>query len=613
MKKPCEPLSGEIAPDELIADNRVDGGRRGHRSIEEKDGMTEMQTSSMESTAMPPVPATPAPAAYRLVAIEEIVESAWNPRRHYDEAALAELAESIRKHGILTPLLVRPVAGSRFEIAAGHRRYRAAKLAGLVQLRVIAQEMSDREFCEILTIENLQRADVHPLEEAEGYQRLIEMYGYTPVALAERVGRSESYVQKRLVLPRLIEPLKDAFLKGELELGHALLLCRLPEPDQQRALKEALFEDVTKWDQRTGARVRMGRTTASVSELRVWIESDVMLDLSTAPWNPEDLKLVKKAGPCTQCAKRTGSNLTLFDDAKKGDHCLDRACWHQKMNASIQRTEAQFKSGGKPLLKISSQYSSEKGVLSNHEYHRALDGKKIKNCPNLEKALVVDGRDKGFVVDICRTTSCAVHFDQRSHGYVVAKRDKPFADIWKDKKTRLDERIAIELKRELWRQVVHDVPEEFNRPEMELVGRKLIQRAGHDGRQALCGVLSLAGEKHKEYAGYDFEKPLVAHMEALAEKDLPGFLVGLSLYGALCYDDADLITVAELYEIDVKAVEATIAGPLRADFEKKKAKAAASHAAKEKVEKAAAKKTAPAEKTTKRRKSAPAAKKTKVS
>ena len=315
----------------------------------------------------------------------------------------------------------------------------------------------------------------------------------------------------------------------------------------------------------------------------------MMLDLSTAPWCRGDSTLLKKAGACEVCPKRTGSNLRLFDDSKAGDHCLDRGCWHQKMNASMARTEAKYKADGLALLKISHQYSSEAGILSSHQYKRVQDGGKLKPSASMEKALVVEGRDKGFVIQICRTASCAVHFDQRAgYGSPAAKRERPFAELWKDRKTKLDEKIALSVKRELWHQVASSVPEEFFRAEMELVGRQLISRAGHDGQRALCAALALAGEKG-QYNSVDFSAPLNAYMQVLPEKELPGFLVGLSLVNELVYNDTDLRAQAEHYEIDVKVIEAQIGDPLRKEFEKKHAKAKAAHLEAEKAAKKAAK------------------------
>jgi ParB family chromosome partitioning protein len=161
--------------------------------------------------------------------IGQLAESKTNPRRHFDPGKLAELAASAKQHGILEPLLVRPHNGKGlgYEIVAGARRYRAAKLAELKVLPVRIMELTDEQVLEIQLIENLQREDPHPMEEADGYQRLIAM-GHTAEELAEKVGKDRSYIYKRIQLAALIPAAKDAFLENRINIGHALLICRLP-------------------------------------------------------------------------------------------------------------------------------------------------------------------------------------------------------------------------------------------------------------------------------------------------------------------------------------------------------------------------------------------------
>jgi ParB family chromosome partitioning protein len=531
-------------------------------------------------------------AAFKSIPLAQLHESPLNPRRHFGEKALQELAESVRTHGVLTPLLVRPNS-SGYEIAAGHRRFRAARIAGLEEVPAIIREMTDQQFVEAVTIENLQREDVHPIEEAAGYQRLIDDYGYTKEMLAERVGRSESYIAKRLALAGLIDAAKAPFLEGRINIGHAILLARLQPDDQETAVKDALFEGGESWE--NGKWVKRNPVAVSVSALDAWIRENVYLDLSTAAWRKDDATLLAGAGPCISCPKRSGANGLLFDDLKKGDICLDAECFHQKRDNHLIQVQAAAEKAGTPLVRIAREYVSNakelKVLSSSGDYH--LISNKNDRCEHIEKAVIAVGpREVGKVVDICRTKACKKHGTYIYHRGSTGGGAKTFAEIWADRKKKLEEKIALEVKRELWRQVVHDVPEEFNRFEMELVGRKLIDRAGHDGRNALCAALALEGEKGE--FSTDYEAPLVAHMENLADKDLPGFLVGVALYGALAFRDDDLNSLAKEYRIDVKAVENTVAEPFRADFEKRKAKAKAGH---DKAQKAAKKAARPGRET----------------
>lgn len=193
--------------------------------------------------------------------LASLFESPMNPRQRFDPGALDELTGSIRAKGVLTPLLARPVpgwsampdsAGRRYEIAAGHRRFRAARAAGLEAVPVLCREMTDVDLLEVLVIENDQRADVHPLEEADGYRRLLMPgTGYDVARVAARVGRSVKYVYDRLKLLELTKDAQRLFLDGRFTAGHAILLARLRPADQARAIvagdgmgrHPALFEE----------------------------------------------------------------------------------------------------------------------------------------------------------------------------------------------------------------------------------------------------------------------------------------------------------------------------------------------------------------------------------
>lgn len=175
-----------------------------------------------------------------------ILESPLNPRQHYDPQALEELAHSLNRSGQVTPGLARPVPGATaewqgdvyqvVELAAGHRRFRALVLTGAAQMRLEIREMADEEFIEILQVENLQRDDLTPLEEARGYRLLMDRIGYDIGRIADRVGRARSYVYDRLKLLRLIAPAQALLAAGRFELGHAVLLARLSPEDQARAI-----------------------------------------------------------------------------------------------------------------------------------------------------------------------------------------------------------------------------------------------------------------------------------------------------------------------------------------------------------------------------------------
>lgn len=164
------------------------------------------------------------PSADRTVAIEEIRPGRYQPRRHFDPDALEQLAESIRANGIVQPLLVRPIPEGGYELIAGERRWRAAQMAQLHDVPVVIRELPDAQALEIALVENLQREDLSPLEEAEGYRRLIDEFGHTQDALAKHIGKSRPHIANMLRLLGLPEPIRLMVEGGSLSAGHARAL-----------------------------------------------------------------------------------------------------------------------------------------------------------------------------------------------------------------------------------------------------------------------------------------------------------------------------------------------------------------------------------------------------
>ena len=172
------------------------------------------------------------PVSARRVPIEEIRSSALQPRRRFAEAELEALAQSIREKGILQPLLVRPVGNGEgaFELVAGERRWRAAQRVGVHEVPVIVRALADCEALEIAIVENLQREDLAPLEEAEAYKRLVSEFGRTQAGLAEAVGKSRSHIANTLRLLSLPAPVQHRLEEGELSAGHARALLAAKDP-----------------------------------------------------------------------------------------------------------------------------------------------------------------------------------------------------------------------------------------------------------------------------------------------------------------------------------------------------------------------------------------------
>lgn len=295
---------------------------------------------------------------FKTISIEQIDTSPTNPRKFFDPIRLEELTESVKLHGILQPLLVRPLVGlgrAPYELVCGHRRFSAAAAAGLGEVPAVVREMTDTQALEVQVIENLQRDDLHPLEEADGYARLITHHGYTVDALATKVGKSRGYVYGRLQIARLPEAAKRVFLEGEMNLSLALLVARLDNPETATEAAEKIikghryFDNGEKW------------LPLTVTQAREMIERDYMLDMSQAPFQIFDADLVPEAGPCTTCPKRTGTAPNLFGEFGRRDLCTDRACFAAKVAAAWQLAANEFgrKLKGRKFIVLSVEQSEK--------------------------------------------------------------------------------------------------------------------------------------------------------------------------------------------------------------------------------------------------------------
>ena len=177
------------------------------------------------------------------IKISQIEPNRSQPRRSFDEDALQELAQSIEKHGVLQPILVRPQIFGGYQIVAGERRFRASRIAGLTEIPAIIKELSDSETMQIALIENLQRRDLSALEEANGYQTLIEEYGFSQEEVARTVGKSRSAVANTLRLLGLPDDIKEMLDQGKISAGHARALLAAERDDAIREAAEKIVKD----------------------------------------------------------------------------------------------------------------------------------------------------------------------------------------------------------------------------------------------------------------------------------------------------------------------------------------------------------------------------------
>ena len=249
-------------------------------------------------------------------------------------------------------------------------------------------------------VENSQRVDVHPYEEAQGFQRLLDLPGYDVTALVEKSGKSAAHIYTRLSLLQLIPTVAEAFVQDRITASHANLIARLPQEHQQAAFENCWRKD---WSDKEAHLL-------PAKFLSAWIQTNLYLNLAEAPFDREDTTLNPTAGACVTCPRRSGFNTSLFADVQ-GDQCLDAPCYQSKVTAHIDREVA-----ARPnLITIETAWRSPKerrpGAVQMHQSRElAADNPDAEPpCPHTKAAIIVFGRNVGKTVAVCTDTDCPVH------------------------------------------------------------------------------------------------------------------------------------------------------------------------------------------------------------
>jgi len=335
---------------------------------------------------------------YVLVNVGDLRESPLNPRRTFDAGTLEELAASIRKAGIVEPLVARLRGTDHapfYEIIAGARRFRAAKIAGLITVPTIVRELDDAGVLELMVIENTQREDVHPLEEADGYATLMKLdQAYTVEAIAAKTGKSASYIYRRLKLRELVPAARKAFEADELTAAHAERLARLAKDQQAAALKDACFyplfgaADRSADDQGPGK-----RDVQPVSKLDEWIARHDRLDVKspdTPQYFPELASALTSGDGPSRLLELSESHMPGAQLGTKNHGALPHGRW----------------------VEIGS---------------KSYTGRVVKPCANVERGIVVHGGPTR-ILEVCATKDCPVHRPASKKGTTGRSGSRAAAD-----------------------------------------------------------------------------------------------------------------------------------------------------------------------------------------
>lgn len=286
------------------------------------------------------------------LAVAEMIASATNPRKIFKQTELEELAASIRERGVIQPVVVRLVstiendehrkaAGKAvYEIVAGERRWRASKIAGKKEIPAVVRQLTDYIALEVQVIENAQRKDLDPLEEGEGYDRLLKEGKTTVDEIAGRVGKSRATIYGRIKLLDAPEKAKEAYRAGKLSVQVLLLIARIPNPKVAEEATERVLKGSYNGE------------PLSFRQVQNIFASEYMTQLKGAPFDPKDITLVPDAGPCAACPKRSGNQKELFADVGRADVCTDPVCFRLKCDAARARLMAKAESEGKLVLSV---------------------------------------------------------------------------------------------------------------------------------------------------------------------------------------------------------------------------------------------------------------------
>jgi ParB family chromosome partitioning protein len=513
---------------------------------------------------MPSTQTVPTNHEYRNLPIATLVESPTNPRKRFDERTLGELATSFKTQGVLEPLLVRPLAATKYEVVIGARRLKAARLAELESVPVRVVKLTDAEAIEAQVVENLQREDIHPLEESLGFKSLLQLGEptYTMASIAARAEKSEAYVQGRIKLADLIPTVAEAFLKDKIAIGHALLIAKLPDSQQQEAFNAAFRR---MWTSEGNQQVLI-----PVRELAAWIESNILLQLASAPFDKQDETLVAAVGSCANCPKRTGFNKLLFADVRK-DSCTDPQCFRAKIDAHVAKTlEA------KPqLVQISSAWNTREGAPLGRNGYVEIEIRKAKSngtgsksapyqkpCEKMTEAVVMDGGRRGELIKVCANLSCRVHHpDTPSPERIAKERTEERKRIEKNKQ-------AITTRHYVLAKVLERVSAPLKKADLLTLARYTIVSLSYNQVPALA-------KRHKIETVKTSKSPqevLMKKISAYDEAGLARLLLEISLLDS-AYQRGNisedlLMDAAKRYRVDVEKIEKAVA----AEFAAKKGK-----------------------------------------
>jgi ParB family chromosome partitioning protein len=578
-----------------LSDEKERGGKKHRRQAEElQDRVLEMSFREERPVAAAPAAAPPAgegvvPALTAcLFPLDRLVEAPNNPRGDLVEVGIEEMAASMRASGFRAwlPIVARELEDGTAMIAAGHRRSRAARQAGLAEVPCVVRPMTNAEFLDILNFDNGGREDVHPLYEASGWRAWMEATGKGVLDIAARIGKSKEYVYGRLKYEKLIPAAKKAFLEAKFKAEHAILIARRTESVQ----KAALTFLAPKWN----------GSIPTTRELENWLSGDQTKDLAEAKFDRGDRMLLAGVGDCVSCPKLQGND-PGFElppatedsepedlDRRPQDCCLDPLCFQEKTNTHFVQLQKSMEesNGGKPVLQVKGDWgTAKKGVLARDKYEVVKSGGQL--------ALVVSGDHAGEAVRVKVKSAPA----QESKAAAAERKD---AEARAARERQEQKKIELAIRDKIVDAVVAAAAgDTLTRPDLQALLAGVLGNRNDLAGQWLCGRHGI------ENAGWQWGSRLRNVLPKWKDAELVRLALELSVAHemtewALDRPASDLLALARRHKVDAAKIRAGMESP---------EKGAEAGQSEKKVKKASAKKT-PAKKAAARKappKLAPAA------
>lgn len=438
---------------------------------------------------------------------------------------MIELADSIKKDGVLQPILVRhhPREKYIYQLIFGHRRRLACEMAGLETILAYIKEIADEDILEIQVTENLHRKDVHPIDEAAAYKAYMDDKKVTIEELSAKFAKRPEYIAQRLSFNALIPDLKKDFSQGILLIGHAVLLARLQPADQKTVMASSRNQHH-----------KDGAWYEAVDDMKDTIESEIMHELGQAGFDKKDAKLVPKAGACLGCQKRSGAGL-LFADVKEKDRCFDAGCYKSKVKAHLLRQIDELVISANPMPVVVGYGTRDmdpdvKKKLADNKVKLLVEYNDYSDSPKSSKsstlALKVCGTNAGKIIGITlKDTEKAKAAKSASAGtsdeLTADQIDQQIADI-KERTKRGDELDAEKVHARITEQLLglkpfQDIdckPSMIKAPEHAAMLYILFQKMDSDDQEKVSKALKVKGDK--KYGRY-FMVENLAIAKALAD------------------------------------------------------------------------------------------------